>query len=70
MARLLLPRILMLALTGCVPGVGPAPQTGTLHDPRTSWRAGCSHCWASATLGVTTRILAVTLLIVLWKGVS
>jgi hypothetical protein len=60
--------LLMLAVTGCVPAQGPAPPEGTPHNHRTEWRAGCSHCWAVAALGVVTRTLAVLLLIILWKG--
>ena len=66
----LAPRLLFLIATGCIPGRGPAPQIGAPHDATTGWRAGCSHCWAIAALGVALRVLAVTLLIVLWKGVS
>lgn len=64
----MMPRLLMAAATGCVPGRGPAPPAGTLHDATTGWRAGCSHCWGVAALGVLLRALAVLLLIALWKG--
>jgi hypothetical protein len=60
-------RLLFLAVTGCIPGRGAAPPAGTLHDATTGWRAGCSHCWAVAALGIALRVLAVLLLIVLWR---
>jgi hypothetical protein len=68
LALRLAPRLLFLILTGCVPAYGPAPPDGALHDARTGWRAGCSHCWAVAALGVLLKAGAVLIVVLLWKG--